>query len=202
MAVDTWRHGGRWHLKSLPPFRRLRSKGELFVAMDMSHGEYEQTHLPAENFFIKTFLRALPFYFGSRAPLVQLCELMQNSIQTSSPTRCVSLELHFRQCEISRERMKVRTDHAASPWHSVSERMEWEALGEPTFTTATRRTDGRTEEAAIVPLAPFRLRPPDFIPNHPNVKSAAAIAAASAFGKLGRIVRNSASERERSRSGS
>ena len=42
--------------------------------------------------------------------------------------------------------------------------------------------------------------PSDFIPNHPNVKSAAA-AAASAFGKLGRIVRNSASKRK-SRSGS
>ena len=33
LAVQTRRHGGRWHLKSLPPFRQLRSKGELFVAL-------------------------------------------------------------------------------------------------------------------------------------------------------------------------
>ena len=67
--------------------------------------------------------------------------------------------------------------------------MEWGTLSEPTFTTATTR-----RKNLLPPRSPCHSLPhdSDFIPNHPNVESAAA--AASAFGKLGRIVRNSASE--------
>ena len=76
--------------------------------------------------------------------------------------------------------------------------MEWEGDLERANIYDDETGGGEGEGLSLLGHPPLAT-PSDFIPNHPNVKSAAA--AASAFGKLGRIVRNSASKRK-SRSGS
>ena len=80
--------------------------------------------------------------------------------------------------------------------------MEWEGDLERANIYDDETGEGEGEGLSLLGHPPLAT-PSDFIPNHPNVKSAAAAAAAaaSAFGKLGRIVRNSASKRK-SRSGS